>query len=65
MFHEYLDKFALSYLDDIVIYFQTVEEHTSHVHLVLQKLREVNLHVKLSKCIFNAEEIDFLGFKVG
>ena len=65
MLCEYLDKFALSYLDNIVIYSQTVEEHTSHVYLVLQKLQKVNLYVKLSKCTFDTEKINFLGFKVG
>ena len=47
-----------------MVYFQTDKKHSNHVRLVLQKLREANLHVKLSKCIFDSEEIDFLGYKV-
>ena len=62
---EYMDMFVICYLDDIVVYSLTIEAHTEHVRLVLQKLREYNLYVKISKCIFDAEEIDFLGFKVG
>ena len=57
--------FVICYLDDIVVYLLTIEAHTEHVRLVLQKLQEYNLYVKISKCIFDAEEIDFLGFKVG
>ena len=62
---EYLDDFVLSFIDNIVVYSQTIEAHTGQVRQVLQKLREAKLYVKLSKCIFDAEEIDFLGFKVG
>ena len=47
--------FVLCYLDDIVIFSQTKEEHDMHVRLMLQKLREFNLFVKLSKCVFDAE----------
>ena len=60
-----MDLFVLCYLDDIVVFLQTKEEYTSHVRLVLQKLREYNLFVKLSKCTFDAIQIEFLGFIVG
>ena len=59
---KYLDRFVLLYLDDIVVYSQTKKEHTGHVRQVLQKLKEANLYVKLSRCIFDAEQIDFLGY---
>ena len=62
---EYMDLFVLCYLDDIVVFSKVEEEHTGHVRLVLQKLREYNLYVKLSKCTFDAEQIEFLGFVVG
>ena len=65
MLQKYLNDFVLSFIDDIVVYLQTIEAHTGQVCQVLQKLRETKLYVKLSKCIFGAEEIDFLGFKVG
>ena len=63
--HEYLDRFCLLYLDNIVVYSQVGEDYTGHVQAVLQKLKEANLHVKLSKCVFDAEEINFLGYKMG
>ena len=62
---EYMDMFVICYLDDIVVYLLTIEAHTEHVRLVLQKLQEYNLYMKISKCIFDAEKIDFFGFKVG
>ena len=62
---EYTDIFVLAYLDDIVVYSEREEDHTGHVRLVLQKLRQYNLYVKLSKCVFDAKEIEFLGFIVG
>lgn len=53
------------YLDDIVIYSNSVEEHKKHLQLVLDKLRENNLVAKLEKCAFFFEQISFLGFIIG
>ena len=61
---KYIDQFVVAYLDDIIVYLDTVKEHTQHVWLVLQKLHKFNLFVKLSKCIFNAIEIKFVRFIV-
>ena len=61
VFHDYLDAFVIVFLDDILIYSKSVEEHTKHLQLVLQKLRENKLYGKLSKCEFAKEEISFLG----
>ena len=52
------------YLDDILIYSSSVEEHHAHVKLVLDRLRAANLYVKLSKCEFDAESVDFLGYTI-
>ena len=52
----------LAYLDDILIFSKREENHVQHVQLVLKKLRELRLFVKLSKCVFSTEEIKFLGF---
>src|ERR1700759_1706326 len=52
VFHDYLDAFVIVFLDDILIYSKSVEEHTKHLQLVLQKLRENKLYGKLSKCEF-------------
>jgi hypothetical protein len=52
VFCEYLDKFVQVFIDNILIYSQTMEEHDDHLCLVLQCLREHKLYGKLSKCSF-------------
>jgi hypothetical protein len=61
----YLDQFCSAYLDDILIYSKTREEHEEHVRKVLQRLREAGLYAKLSKCEFFVTETKFLGLIVG
>lgn len=61
---KYLGKFVLVYLDDILIYSNTREEHLEHIQQVLQTLREKTLYAKGSKCDFFRTEISFLGFRV-
>ncbi|WVZ63920.1 hypothetical protein U9M48_013512 [Paspalum notatum var. saurae] len=58
VFMEYLDKFIVVFIDDILIYSKTEEEH---LRLVLQKLREHKLYAKLSKCEFWLDQVPFLG----
>lgn len=62
---EYLDLFCSAYLDDILIYRRTEDEHTAHVRAVLQKLRDAGLFAKISKCEFFVPETRFLGMIVG
>jgi hypothetical protein len=52
IFREYLDKFVIVFLDDILIYSKPEEENEKHLRLVLQVLRENRLYAKLSKCSF-------------
>jgi hypothetical protein len=59
--HPYLDKFVVVYIDDILVFSKTLEEHLEHLELVLLKLRENRLFAKLSKCEFLLKEIQFLG----
>ena len=59
---ENLDQFVVVYLDDILIFSKTEEEHSGHVRWVLDQLRKWKLHANLSKCIFHAYELDFLGY---
>jgi len=59
---EYLNDFAITYLDDILIYSNDLEMHCSHVHKVLRKLNERALYVKKSKSKFEAKEIKFLDY---
>jgi hypothetical protein len=52
VFMEYLNKFIVVFIDDILVYSRNEEEHEGHLHLVLQKLRDHKLYAKLSKCEF-------------
>ncbi len=61
---KYLDVFVVVYLDDILVYSKTEEEHIEHVKKVLQALQEANLRVKLDKTQFHVQEVEFLGFIV-
>jgi hypothetical protein len=58
---EYLDKFVVVFIDDILVYSRNKEEHEEHLRLVLQKLRENQLYAKFSKCEFWLREVSFLG----
>ncbi len=62
MLREFLDLFCIAYLDNIVIYSNSLEEYEEHVRLVLAKLQEVGLYLKLSKCEFTMQHISFVGF---
>jgi hypothetical protein len=61
VFMDYLDKFVVVLIDDILIYSQSEEEHADHLKMVLQRLREHQLYAKLSKCEFWIDEVLFLG----
>nr|XP_016511041.1 PREDICTED: RNA-directed DNA polymerase homolog [Nicotiana tabacum] len=65
VFREYIDEFVVVYLDDIVVYSQTMEEHLEHLRKVLNRLREHEFYAKLSKCSFTQKQIDFLGHVIG
>lgn len=64
IFAPFINRFVLVYLDDILIYSRTSEEHEKHVRLVLEKLREHELIAKLSKCSFFQDQLVFLGHVV-
>jgi hypothetical protein len=51
VFMDYLDKFVVVFIDDILIYSQSEEEHADHLKMLLQRLREHQLYAKLSKCL--------------
>lgn len=59
---ENLDAFSIAYLDDILIYSETLEEHLKHLQAVFDRLREHKLKLKLKKCGFLKEETGYLGF---
>ncbi|WVZ77009.1 hypothetical protein U9M48_024914 [Paspalum notatum var. saurae] len=56
-----MNSFVVIFIDDILVYSKTEEEHEEHLRLVLQKLREHKLYAKFSKCDFWIEEVKFLG----
>jgi hypothetical protein len=61
VFMEYLDKFVVMFIDDILVYSRSEEEHEEHLRLALQKLQENRLYAKLSKCEFWMKQVTFLG----
>ncbi|KAI2649350.1 Transposon Tf2-6 polyprotein [Labeo rohita] len=64
IFREYLDKFVLIYIDDILIFSSTLQEHHQHVKHVLTKLREHQLYLKADKCSFHQKSTQFLGYNI-
>jgi hypothetical protein len=61
VFMDYLDKFVVVFIYDILIYSQNEQEHEEHLRKVLQRLRDCQLYAKLSKCEFWISEVLFLG----
>ena len=61
VFMEELDKFVVVFIDDILIYSTSIQEHEQHLRVVLEKLRAHKLYAKFSKCEFWLEKVAFLG----
>ena len=61
VFMEYLDKFVVVFIDDIMVYSKNEEDHKEHLRLILEKLREHQLYAKFSKCELWLKEVGFLG----
>jgi hypothetical protein len=59
-----LDKFVVIFIDDILVYLKNEDEHTKHLHIVLQRLWDHHLYAKFSKCDFWLREIKFLGHTI-
>ncbi|MBW0488931.1 hypothetical protein O181_028646 [Austropuccinia psidii MF-1] len=64
IFPDFLYIFSVVYLDDIMVFSSSEEEHVKHVASVLQRLRENNLFAKASKCVFQASSVEYLGYVV-
>lgn len=59
-----LQDFSVNYIDDVLVYSKTFEEHLEHVKAVMKALKENNMKLKLSKCKFFKESIVYLGHKI-
>jgi hypothetical protein len=59
-----LDRFVVVFIDDILVYSKSMEEHEDHLRIILQWLREHQLYAKFSKCEFWIKEVPFLGHVV-
>ena len=61
VFQPYLDRFVMVFMDNILIYSKSEEDHEGHLRIVLQTLREHQLYAKFSKCDFWLTKVSFLG----
>ncbi|XP_067230540.1 rhomboid-related protein 3 isoform X1 [Chanodichthys erythropterus] len=61
---EFLHKFVLVYIDDILIYSRSLAEHRHHVAEVLKRLRQFHLFLKAEKCSFHQPSVHFLGYVI-
>ena len=64
VFAEHIGDFIAVYLDDILIFSRSIDEHWKHIRWALEKLREAKLFGRLHKCEFLKEQVDYLGFEV-
>ena len=64
VFQPYLDRFIVVFVDDILIYFKSKEDHEGYLRVILQTLREHQLYAKFNKCEFWLTEVRFLGHVV-
>ena len=65
IFRPHLDDFILVYLDDILVYSKTLDDHIKHLRTTLQILRDNVLYAKLEKCEFFKQDVEFVGYIVG
>ena len=64
VFAKHIGDFIAVYLDDILIFSRSIDEHWQHIRWALEKLREAKLFGRLHKCEFLKEQVDYLGFEV-
>ena len=64
VFQPYIDRFVVVFVDDILIYSKSEEEHEDHLTIVLHALRNHRLYAKFSKCEFWLTEVRFMGHVV-
>jgi hypothetical protein len=62
IFRKYLDDFVVAYLNDILIYSKTREEHIKHVIAILEALKKADIRINGAKNIFHVQRVNFLGY---
>ena len=65
VFKKYLDKCIIVFINDILVYSKTREEHAEHLRIILEILRKEKLYAKWSKCEFWLKQVQFLGLVIG
>src|SRR5437762_6129949 len=58
--YDHLNKFVITYLDDIIIYFENKKNHEKHVKKILKKFQEKNLYLKSEKYEFHKQQVEYL-----
>ena len=64
IFHDFLDRFMALFLDDLLIYSKTIEEHLEHIEKVRKRLEEYEMYVRPDKCHFFVTEVNYLGLGI-
>jgi hypothetical protein len=59
---DYLDVFCIAYLDDILIYSDNIKQHRQHKKMILERVEEVGLRLKASKCKCHTDRTEYLGY---
>ena len=62
MLGEYLDKFVIAYLDNIIVYFNSKKEYKKHIKWVLSRLYKENMPITVEKYKFYTKKTNFIGF---
>src|SRR5204863_8324879 len=62
--YDHLNEFVITYLNDILIYFKNEKNHEKHVKKVLRKFQEKNFYLKLKKCEFHKQQVEYLEYIV-
>src|SRR6266550_4608852 len=62
--HDLLDQVVIVYIDDILIYTESMRQHVDLVQKVLQRLRDPRLHASIDKSFFHLKEVEYLGYQI-
>src|SRR6266704_2628320 len=62
--HDLLDQGVIAYIDDILIYTESMRQHVHLVQKVLQRLKDVRLHASIDKYFFHLQEVEYVGYQI-